>query len=563
MKLLNRKLHFGPLTPDRLKMRVVLASIFVAIAFLTLVSKALWDTRSNIYTSVDRDLRAHSQLVLLNVVEGLNLADFTLKRARKEWLSSNVLRTHEEFLSDFPNFKELIVQVAVIDEAGYLVASSLNPDPKRVFLGDREHFQKHLGIRSDQVFVSRPIVGRVSGETTIQFTRPIFDSDAVFRGVMVVSLDPNYLINMNFKVLATVGFQSVLMGEDGHLRVQLSADPAHSIVRKASYSDEWAQHVNHAGSVLSSDFIWQERSLEGFNLKYAVGYPRSEFIKRSKLIFWSAGLVSLLFLALVAWYTWRIVQLIDSRNRILIKLEEINVQANSANEMKSKFVSGISHELRTPLNGILGFAELIGMSASLEEARKYGAVIHSSAEHLHRLVNTLLDLAKIEAGQMSVVRTDSDIRALLESVVGLYRYEAERKGLLLNLTNSEDLPAIMRVDRIKLMQVINNLVSNAIKFTEQGAVFVRASFNDGRWEFVVADSGVGMSAEQVAGVFDRFNNIKLEHASTSDKQGAGLGMALCKELVEVMGGQIEVQSELGVGTSVKIVFTDVTDENSN
>jgi len=137
-------------------------------------------------------------------------------------------------------------------------------------------------------------------------------------------------------------------------------------------------------------------------------------------------------------------------------------------------------------------------------------------------------------------------------VVSLHRYEAEKKGLLLSLNIAQEAPKLIKTDRIKLMQVMNNLINNAVKFTEAGAIFVNVNASSSVWEISVVDTGVGISPQQMSGIFDRFNNIKLENINTSDKAGAGLGMALCKELIELMGGTIKLQSEVNVGTSVKI-----------
>jgi len=241
---------------------------------------------------------------------------------------------------------------------------------------------------------------------------------------------------------------------------------------------------------------------------------------------------------------------VRDRNSLLLKLEESKIKANSANAMKSKFVSSISHELRTPLNGILGFSELIGMSDNLEEAQKYGKTVNKSAEHLHQLVNTLLDLAKIEAGQMEVTKTESSIREICESVSSIHRFSIEKKGLLFNLGLDKNVPHTIYTDRIKLMQILNNLLHNAVKFTDEGAIFLSVTFNNNRWNFSVADTGMGMEPHQLKHIFTRFNNIKMEQDESADRSGAGLGMALCKELIELLDGKIEVQSERGVGSVV-------------
>ena len=564
MNILSGKTLLGDAAADRLKIRVVAASVIVSLVFLTFLFKSILDTRASIYSSTDKELRVHSQMVLLNVIEGLSLVDYTLKRARQEWQESGRLRPHDEFVADFPNYKDLIVQVAVINESGYLAASSLSANPSPVFLGDREHFQVHRKALSDEVFISRPVVGRVSGQSTLQFTRPILSSAGDFKGVMVVSMNPEYLAQRNFEILASLGIKSVIVGRDGHLRVNLPSPLADANPLKLVGFQTTQIGVNAVeSSVLTDDYVWQRMGLDDYNLMLAVGYPQKQLSDRIQYIYLSAFIGVLVVLVAIFWYTSSILSLINSRNRILLKLEESNVKANSANEMKSKFVSSISHELRTPLNGILGFSELVEMSGSLEEARKYGSVIHTSAEHLHRLVNTLLDLAKIEAGQMAVVRTKSRVRELLESVVSIHRFEAERKGLLLSLNFSDGLPEVIETDRIKLMQVLNNLISNAIKFTDSGAIFVSVKFSKPNWEITVADTGCGMSQTQIEGVFDRFNNVKLDSINTSEKQGAGLGMALCKELVELMNGRITLQSEVNVGTSVQVTLQELAHENPN
>lgn len=541
---------------DRLKVRVLSASVAAAVLLGTLFVQAVLEAKHRVAESVELELVSHSQSTLVSLVEAFNLVDYTIKRARQEWVETDKLRPHSEFILDFPNFRELIVQVAVIGPDGYLLASSLSTNPNPVYLGDREHFQVHVGAQEDFVFVSRPVKGKVSGVTTIQFTRPILGEQRDLMGVLVVSINPNYISRVTFNSLAMAGMVGYLVGSDGHVRVDMGNTPQSAgpvAAEKAA--------ARQLPSLDDPNYLWRKAPIKAFNLDLAVGYPVATIQERVSFVVWMAAIAFTVVVVVVAWYTLGLFKLISSRTSLLLELEESNLKANSANEMKSKFVAGISHELRTPLNGILGFSELVGMSSSLEEAKKYGTIIRSSADHLHQLVNTLLDLAKIEAGQMATVYTVSRVWELIDSVVSLHRYEAEKKGLLLSMNISQGLPEVIKTDRIKLMQVLNNLISNAVKFTDHGAIFVNVSKVAGQWEIAVVDSGVGMSAEQMAGIFERFNNIKLESISTSGREGAGLGMALCKELIELMGGTIELQSEVNVGTSVKIKLDDINDEN--
>jgi len=220
--------------------------------------------------------------------------------------------------------------------------------------------------------------------------------------------------------------------------------------------------------------------------------------------------------------------------------------------MKSRFLASVSHELRTPLNGILGFSELVAMSTDAAQAANYGQLIHRSARHLHELVNTMLDLAKIEAGRMEVSRTLCDPRDICEAVAGMHRLAAEKKGLAFRIDYAPDLPTEIHTDRIKLMQILNNLLHNAVKFTLEGGVSLEVGLQDDVWLFRVVDSGVGMTPEQVAGLFDRFRHSEFHMAAVAREQGSGLGMALCKELVELLGGRIAVRSAPSEGTTVEV-----------
>lgn len=537
---------------DRIKVRVVAAAVVALVLFGALMVNAVTTSRERLLESVDKDLGSHSQLALVSLVEAFNLVDFTIKRARQEWLETGRLRPHAEFVADFPNFKEMIVQVAVIGPDGYLLSSSLNPQPDRTYLGEREHFLVHAKNLTDDIFVSRPVVGKVSGVTTIQFTRAIIGENWEFRGVLVVSINPDYISHVAFDTLSMVGMVGYLVGPDGYVRIQGPLTNAHRT--EAAAQDLAVGDPSH---------FWHMTELRDLKLELAVGYPASQLSERARYLNGMALLAFFVASLVITLSTAGILKLLTKRNTLLLELEESNQQANSANEMKSKFVAGISHELRTPLNGILGFSELVVMSSTLEEAKKYGTIIRSSADHLHKLVNTLLDLAKIEAGQMAAVYTESQVWELFDSVVSIHRYEAEKKGVILTLNISQGTPEIIRTDRIKLMQVLNNLISNAVKFTDQGVIFVNVGKVADTWEIAVVDTGAGMSAAQVAGVFDRFNNIKLENLKTSGKEGAGLGMALCKELIELLGGTIELQSEINAGTSVMIRLKEVQSEIQN
>jgi signal transduction histidine kinase len=299
--------------------------------------------------------------------------------------------------------------------------------------------------------------------------------------------------------------------------------------------------------------------ISDFPLKLVVGKSPEKSGVRVRNIYLYAAIACVVIMLAAFLFTTNIIRLISTKQILLRRLELSNVKANSANEMKSKFVSGISHELRTPLNGILGFSELAKLSGSVEESRQYNEVIFESAQRLHQLVNTLLDLAKIEAGQIRLTTTVVNTADFFESIVGLYRDDAEKKSLVLSLTVNPAVPPTMLIDRIMAMQVIDNLIGNAVKFTETGVIFLDVEKVKKSWFVKIIDTGIGMTQEQIHHAFERFGAMQLYDSTVIANQGAGLGLALCKELLDLMEGTIDIQSDVGVGTTVTVTFKENDD----
>ncbi len=224
---------------------------------------------------------------------------------------------------------------------------------------------------------------------------------------------------------------------------------------------------------------------------------------------------------------------------------------------KSEFLANMSHELRTPLNAILGFADVLqeGMAGPLnDEQREYVGDIHASGLHLLALINDVLDLSKIEAGQLALELADFDVAEILLSAAALMRQRCVQKGVSLSLALAPEL-GVWRGDARRIKQVVLNLLSNAMKFTpEGGAVALSAGLsvglgaNEGLW-IAVQDNGVGIDERDHAAVFDEFVQVGTDPAGRA--QGTGLGLALARRLVRQHGGEITLASALGVGTTLR------------
>lgn len=236
----------------------------------------------------------------------------------------------------------------------------------------------------------------------------------------------------------------------------------------------------------------------------------------------------------------------DSVQLSLVQSEKARLQAEENSQMKSEFVANVSHELRTPLNGILGFSQIILDDAKDLETREYAQVIHQSGQHLLAVVNDMLDVAKIEAGHMTLEPVPTDIRALLNELILLHSHNAQEKGLKLQADLMVNLPEQMYIDPKRLRQVINNLLHNAVKFTNIGEVTLSANWTGKLLVIGVRDTGPGIAADVQEVVFERFRQAST--FVTRQHGGTGLGLALVREIAKLMGGTIHLSSELGHGS---------------
>ncbi|MBL8484367.1 MAG: HAMP domain-containing protein [Rhodocyclaceae bacterium] len=246
-------------------------------------------------------------------------------------------------------------------------------------------------------------------------------------------------------------------------------------------------------------------------------------------------------------------QLSESLNRMtraveesFQRLEDARLNAEQANRMKSEFLAAMSHELRTPLNGILGFAELLSMEAANEDQRQWADTIRSSGAHLLDLLNSLLDLAKIEARHMQIRLQQEDPRKLLQDLAAVHRGHAQAKGLELAATCAADVPEHIDTDAMRLRQILNNLLNNAVKFTDTGQVSLRLLTCPRGLRFEVEDTGCGIAEEDQALIFERFQQGEKSFV-TRKHGGTGLGLALVRELAQLMGGSVGLRSAPGKG----------------
>ena len=251
----------------------------------------------------------------------------------------------------------------------------------------------------------------------------------------------------------------------------------------------------------------------------------------------------------------------DLEARVAERTHELTLalaSAQAAAHAKMEFLANMSHEIRTPLTAILGFTELLRTYDGPSQQRaEFLEIIHRNGDHLLSLINNVLDLSKIEAGQVLIENLPLDLPALLSEVASLLRPTAVEKGLQLVLSYDGPCPQRILADATRLRQIVLNLVSNAIKFTERGRVTIRTRLlgdPDGasRIEIAVVDSGIGMTADQAARIFQPF--VQADSSTSRRFGGTGLGLSISHRLTLLMGGDLSVTSEPGRGTSFVLVL---------
>jgi len=565
--------RFGTHNPRRILALIgaLLIASIVSTAWVT-----IWAGRQSDLGSANRELRRLSLVLAEQSSRSMLSIDLILRGLSERFAAAGVATPEDvdrrlggpqihALLRDRTRDAPQIDTIAVQDSKGILVNNTREGPLPQLYVGDRDYF---IALRDNPdlgVFIGAPVSSRVTGRTIIFLARRLNGPGGEFLGVIVATIETHYLADSYSAVLPGEQGAISLYRDDGILLARfpdgdedIGKSYAGQPFLAAAQAEADPVPIRRLGMVHPEVLISAPHAVPGYPLVVTVNNKESAILAD-----WSheaavtAGIASaaILLVVMVGLLLARLFTLQAQMTRSLTdRAKALHAQevAEAASQAKTGFLANMSHELRTPLNAIIGFTEMLGagyLGPLNERQAEYVRDIGASGVHLLGLINTVLDMSKIEAGSFELTEEPVDVASIIDQTLTFLRVRAMDADVTLKKLVARNLPWL-RADRRALLQVLLNVAGNAVNFNVRGGtVTVSAGVTDeAGLEIAVADTGVGIDPAKFTHIFEPFQ--RTDPSRSRGLGGSGLGLSISKMLVERHGGTLSLTSELGVGTTV-------------
>jgi signal transduction histidine kinase/DNA-binding response OmpR family regulator len=580
--LKNVQSRLGPNLPIRI---LAAATLFVCVAISAMSFLVVTNLRDEALSAAEVGLKRHS-LTLAGQAERSFQSIYLILSSIGDHLttqgvfdSSSYLaamreRNTFEFLREKLAGLPQLEAITMIDATGRLINFSRYWPIPDVNVSDRDYFKALSKDASLSTFISQPVQNRGSGTWNIYIARRINAASGEFAGLILAAISLKYFEEFYESVSLGAGSTEALLRDDGTL---LARYPTTQEIGKVFAGDEVKQLLANGGGTLrgtspidQSKRIKAIQRLTGVNLSILTTQTQDSALanwRKTVRLFvgFTGGMVAVLILAATA--IARKWQQQDVLRRVQVEKQEAeNAKASAETELlrqqeraseasnraKSNFLAVMSHEIRTPMNAVIGMASSLLDSNLTSDQRESVEAIHIAGDSLLELLNDILDFSKLESGALTLEKIQFAPMSVLNNMVSVVGASAAAKGLELRLEGASEMPAGLLGDPGRIRQILLNLTSNAIKFTAEGEIVVKfeclsRSETNALMRWTVTDTGMGIAEDRLGSLFNDY--VQADSSVSRRFGGSGLGLSICRRLIEQMGGEIRAESRLGEGSA--------------
>ncbi|MFC5475970.1 ATP-binding protein [Paraherbaspirillum soli] len=478
------------------------------------------------------------------LVRSIDERDRLLKLVRADYVMSSDKIDLQHYARIYG---DLYDELTIVDVDGKVVVSTTTASNSD--RGRRELYLLHRDNLGDSVQIGRPRKLPGTEQWVMHITRPVFSAVGEFAGMVELgfTVDQFSAIYRN-AYMGQIG-ERTSVDSDG-IAAELAPVKDRMILRRIDDAVMQSGDLDLTQGAMESR-LWLSRRLDPYPILLSLTLTDHDapFIQQTSWLgrYMLYACIPTVLILLLLYFIYRTLK----RQYVVVrKYDAMRRRANDSNKRKSRFLATVVHELRTPLSGIHGYSELVRDTSTDQQSREFADLIHQSAAYLHGLLNTLFDLARIEAGRVVIVYESIETVAFFNYIGSMHQITAQKKQLTFRMTLADDLPKHFFCDRVRLSQILNNLLDNAVKFTVTGSVTMDVALVKGQIVVRVIDTGPGMQKEELTHLFEYF--YQSESVRARQGRGLGLGLSLAKEFTDLIRGRIQVNSEVGVGTAVDL-----------